>query len=125
MTTNESKGFYKLSWLQRIGFGAGDLAQNLIYQTICMYLLFFYTDVYVLGGDAAQSAGLAGTMFLVVRLVDVIWDPIVGTFVDKHNPSLGKYRSYLVLGGIPLTILAFVSLCLHYIRGHVDALYLN
>ena len=110
ITTNlqESKGFYKLSWLQRIGFGAGDLAQNLIYQTICMYLLFFYTDVYVLGGDAAKSAGLAGTMFLVVRLVDVIWDPIVGTFVDKHNPVLGKYRSYLVLGGIPLTILAIL-----------------
>ena len=48
METNETKGFYKLSWLQRIGFGAGDLAQNLIYQTICMYLLFFYTDVYIL-----------------------------------------------------------------------------
>ena len=107
-TTNETKGFYKLSWLQRIGFGAGDLAQNLIYQTICMYLLFFYTDVYVLGGDAAKSAGLAGTMFLVVRLVDVLWDPLVGTFVDKHNPSLGKYRSYLVTGGIPLTILAIL-----------------
>ena len=27
------KGFYKLSWLQRIGFGSGDLAQNLIFQT--------------------------------------------------------------------------------------------
>ena len=107
-STNEAKGFYKLSWLQRIGFGAGDLAQNLIYQTICMYLLFFYTDVYVLGGDAAKSAGLAGTMFLVVRLVDVLWDPLVGTFVDKHNPSLGKYRSYLVTGGIPLTILAIL-----------------
>ena len=39
----EAKGFYKLSWLQRIGFGSGDLAQNLIYQTVSMYLLFFYT----------------------------------------------------------------------------------
>ena len=107
MNTQE-KGFYKLSWVQRIGFGAGDLAQNLIYQTICMYLLFFYTDVYVLGGDAAKSAGLAGTMFLVVRLVDVLWDPLVGTFVDKHNPRLGKYRSYLITGGIPLTILAIL-----------------
>ena len=28
-TNEESKGFYKLSWLQRIGFGSGDLAQNL------------------------------------------------------------------------------------------------
>ena len=108
MNQQEAKGFYKLSWLQRIGFGAGDLAQNLIYQTICMYLLFFYTDVYILGGDAAKSAGLAGTMFLIVRLVDVIWDPLVGTFVDKHNPKLGKYRSYLVMGGIPLTILAIL-----------------
>ncbi|MBR3513944.1 MAG: MFS transporter [Bacteroidaceae bacterium] len=101
-------GFVRLSWLQRIGFGAGDLAQNLIYQTICMYLLFFYTDVYVLGGDAARSAGLAGTMFLIVRLVDVVWDPLVGTFVDKHTPRWGKYRSYLILGGIPLTILAIL-----------------
>ena len=106
--STEQKGFYKLSWVQRIGFGAGDLAQNLIYQTICMYLLFFYTDVYVLGGDATRSAGLAGTMFLVVRLVDVLWDPLVGTFVDKHTPHLGKYRSYLVTGGIPLTILAIL-----------------
>ena len=48
MDNKQEKGFYTLSWMQRIGFGAGDLAQNLIYQTICMYLLFFYTDVYVL-----------------------------------------------------------------------------
>ena len=37
------KDFHKLSCLQRIGFGSGDLAQNLIYQTVCMYLLLFYT----------------------------------------------------------------------------------
>ena len=102
MATNEAKGFYKLSWLQRIGFGAGDLAQNLIYQTICMYLLFFYTDIYGL------DPGVAATMFLVVRLVDVLWDPLVGTYVDKHNPRWGKYRSYLVLAGIPLTVLAIL-----------------
>ena len=101
-TTNEAKGFYKLSWLQRIGFGSGDLAQNLIYQTICMYLLFFYTDIYGL------APGVAATMFLVVRLVDVLWDPLVGTYVDKHNPRWGKYRSYLVLAGIPLTVLAIL-----------------
>jgi GPH family glycoside/pentoside/hexuronide:cation symporter len=106
MTTTETqgaKGFYKLSWLQRIGFGSGDLAQNLIYQTISMYLLFFYTNIY--GLDPADAA----TMFLVVRLVDVLWDPLVGTYVDKHNPKMGKYRAYLVLGGIPLT--GFAILC--------------
>lgn len=98
-----SKGFYKLSRLTRIGFGAGDLAQNLIYQTVATYLLFFYTNVFGIG------PGAAAFMFLIVRLVDVLWDPFVGAFVDKRNPKLGKYRSYLIIGGIPLTGLAILS----------------
>lgn len=102
-TNKEAKGFYRLSWLQRIGFGSGDLAQNLIYQTVCMYLLLFYTNVYGLKPEAAAL------MFLIVRVVDVLWDPLVGTFVDKHNPRLGKYRSYLILAGVPLT--GFAILC--------------
>lgn len=101
--TNEEKGFYKLSWLQRIGFGSGDLAQNLIYQTVSMYLLIFYTNVF--GLDPAVAA----VMFLIVRIIDVIWDPIVGAFVDKKSPRWGKYRTYLILGGLPLT--GFAILC--------------
>jgi len=103
MGTQETKGFYKLSWMQRIGFGSGDLAQNLIYQTISMYLLIFYTNVFGL------QPGTAAFMFLIVRLIDVLWDPVVGTFIDKHNPRWGKYRSYLLLAGIPLS--AFAILC--------------
>lgn len=101
--SQQNNGFCRLSWLQRIGFGSGDLAQNLIYQTICMYLLIFYTNVY--GLQPAQAA----FMFLVVRVVDVLWDPLVGTYVDKHSPRLGKYRYYLVLAGVPLT--GFAILC--------------
>ena len=96
-------GNYKLSWRQRIGFSSGDLAQNLIYQTVSIWLLFFYTNVFGL------KPGVAAVMFLVVRIIDVIWDPVVGTLVDKANPRWGKYRSWLVLGGLPLA--AFAMLC--------------
>ena len=99
---SEAKGFYKLNWMQRIGFGAGDMAQNLIYQTVSIWLLFFYTNVFGL------KPGPAALMFLVVRLVDVLWDPVVGTIVDKGNPKWGKYRSWLILGGIPLVGLAIL-----------------
>ena len=102
-TIYEAKGFYKLSWMQRIGFGSGDLAQNLIYQTVAAYLLFFYTNVF--GIDPMKAA----FMFLIVRLVDVVWDPFVGAFVDKRNSKFGKYRVYLLLGGIPLTGLAILT----------------
>ena len=88
--------------MQRIGFGAGDMAQNLIYQTVSIWLLFFYTNVFGL------KPGPAALMFLVVRLVDVLWDPVVGTIVDKGNPKWGKYRSWLILGGIPLVGLAIL-----------------
>lgn len=98
----EANGFHKLKWFQRIGFGAGDMAQNLIYQTVSMWLLFFYTNVFGLKPAAAAL------MFLVVRIVDVIWDPVVGTFVDKKTPRWGKYRSWLILGGLPLTVLAIL-----------------
>ena len=102
LSSSEAKGFHKLGWIQRIGFGAGDMAQNLIYQTISIWLIFFYTNVFGLKPAAAA------TMFLVVRLVDVLWDPLVGTFVDKNTPKWGKYRSWLILGGIPLVGLAIL-----------------
>ena len=102
-TTSSEKGFYKLSWLQRIGFGSGDLAQNLIFQTTCMYLLFFYTDIY--GLDAVDVS----VMFTGGNVANVIWDPIVGALIDKNNPRLGKYRAYLVFVGIPLS--GFAILC--------------
>ncbi|WP_367341310.1 glycoside-pentoside-hexuronide (GPH):cation symporter [Limosilactobacillus sp.] len=92
-----------LPFRERFGWSIGDLGQNLIIQTISTYLLFFYTNVY--GLPAADAA----TMFLVVRMIDAINDPIVGTFVDGHNTRWGKYRGYLLITTIPLAIMA--TLC--------------
>ena len=79
-TTNENKGFYKLSWLQRIGFGSGDLAQNLIFQTTCMYLLFFYTDIY--GLDAVDVS----VMFTVAVLLHRhLWPRCRRCLCDVHS----------------------------------------
>ena len=103
MENLQERGFYKLSWLQRIGFGSGDLAQNLIFQVTCTYLLFFYTDIY--GLDPLDVT----FMFTVGNVANVIWDPIVGTIIDKKNPKFGKDRAYLVYVGIPLS--GFAILC--------------
>ena len=96
----ESKGFYRLSWLQRIGFGSGDLAQNLIFQTVACYLMLYLTTVLKI--NPAFVSGL----ILTVRLIDCFWSPVVGRYIDNRNPKLGKYRAYLLYGGIPLTVAA-------------------
>lgn len=100
MNQNEQNGFYKLSWMQRIGYGSGDLAQNLIFQTVAVYMMLYMTTVLKI------SPEFVGTLILVVRLLDCIWSPVVGRYIDNNNPKFGKYRSYLLYGGIPLTIAA-------------------
>ena len=100
ITNQESKGFYKLTWAQRIGFGSGDLAQNLIFQTVACYLMLYLTTVLKI--NPAFVSGL----ILTVRLIDCFWSPVVGRYIDNHNPKLGKYRAYLLYGGIPLTVAA-------------------
>ena len=35
-----------IRFTEKVGYASGDLACNLIYQTVTTYLLFFYTDVF-------------------------------------------------------------------------------
>ena len=97
-----AKGFYKLSWLQRIGFGSGDLAQNFIFQTVMQWFSIFYLTVF--GFDPKQVA----VMVFIPPVLNIFLSMWLGAYVDKHNPKWGKYRSYLIIGGIPLTIFAIL-----------------
>lgn len=92
----------KLSFLKMFGYGTGDFAQNLIYNTVSTYLLFFYTNVY--GLNPASAA----TMFLVVRVIDAINDPVMGTIIDKHTNRFGKYRGWLLYMAIPFAVMAIL-----------------
>lgn len=93
--------FAKLTTWDRLSYGFGDFAQNLIFGTVGGFLLFYLTNI------NGISAAAGATIFLVVRWINVIWDPWVGTFVDKHPAKKnGKYRPYLLNFGIPLVILA-------------------
>jgi len=92
-----------LSFIEKIGYGFGDFASVLFWQTISLHLLFFYTDVYGI------SASAAGTMILFSRIWDGVNDPIMGMIADRTNTRWGKYRPYLIWVAIPLYILAILT----------------
>ncbi|WP_459446734.1 MFS transporter [Weissella cibaria] len=92
--------FAKLTLMDRIAYVLGDFAQNLVFGTVGGFLLFFLTTV------NGISAAAGATIFLVVRWINVVWDPWVGATVDKAHPKGGKYLPYLRNFGIPLVILA-------------------
>jgi GPH family glycoside/pentoside/hexuronide:cation symporter len=102
-TTQIREEEYKsLSLGERVGYGLGDFANNLVFGTVGGFLAFYMTTVNLIG------TGVAALIFLVVRIINVAWDPMVGTFVDKRTSPSGKYRPWLLRAGIPLMILALL-----------------
>lgn len=90
----------KLPLSEKISYGLGDLASNLIYTVITTYLTFYFTDVFGIGAAAV------GTLMLVVRFVDMIDSPILGILIDKTNTRWGKSRPWILWASVPFAISA-------------------
>lgn len=93
----------KLSFREKLCYGAGDVSANLIYTTASTYLIFFWTTVY--GISAASTA----TLSLAAGVWDAIFNPIMGVIADRTRSKWGSYRPWLLWASVPLTI--FSTLC--------------
>ena len=94
---------HKLSVLEKIGFGAGDMAVNVVWSSMALIITFFYTDVF--GLKAVDLAAL----FLSVRFIDAITDPLMGLITDKFTTRWGRYRPYFLFLAVPFGISIFLT----------------
>lgn len=105
----KTTGLYDTKYLtkkNRVSFALSGFGQNLIIGFVNSFILFFYTDIFVIG------AGAAGILMIVARVWDALNDPIMGTIVDKTRSRWGKMRPYLLFISLPLavsTILLFLN----------------
>jgi GPH family glycoside/pentoside/hexuronide:cation symporter len=99
-TADFSKLGGKLSVFEKVGYGLGDTASNILYQAWSFFLMIFYTDVF--GIDTKVAA----FMLLITRIWDMIFDPIIGMVADRTNTRWGKFRPYLLWLAVPYGILA-------------------
>jgi len=90
----------RISIAEKFAYSGGDFACNLVFGTITSFLLFFYTDVF--GITAAE----AGTVLLVARLWDAVWDLALGALIDRTRTRWGQLRPYLLYGGPALALAA-------------------
>lgn len=88
---------------EKIGYGFGDMASSMFWKLFGMYLLFFYTDV------MGITAAAAGTMFLISRIWDTLFDPVVGILADRTSSRWGKFRPYLLYMAIPFGIIGVLT----------------
>lgn len=93
----------KLKLKEKIGYGFGDAASSMFWKLFSMYLMFFYTDIFGI------SAAVVGTMFLVTRIWDAAFDPVVGIIADRTKSRWGKFRPYLLWGAIPFGVAGILT----------------
>lgn len=83
---------------EKIAYGGGDLASNLILVLTSTFVTFFYTDA--LGLNAA----IIGSIMLFSRLADGFTDIFMGYVMDRVKTKHGKARPWLLWLAIPIAI---------------------
>lgn len=94
---------YETGWVERISYGLSDAADNLIFQMMSSYLLFFYTDVY---GLKAIDVGI---LFAIARAVDVIESVVLGLMIDRTHSKYGKSRPFFLWYALPYVLVAILT----------------
>ncbi|MFW9598602.1 MAG: MFS transporter [Paludibacter sp.] len=94
----------KLSFIEKAGYSLGDLAANLVFQTLITYLAYFYTDIYGLTNTDASVV-----MLVVGLLAAFVFNPIVGVLADRTNSRWGKFRPWVLFTAVPLGVVAFLA----------------
>lgn len=102
----------KLPIREKLAYGLGDFASNLIFATLSAFLMFYYTDIFGL------SAAAVGTLLFVARATDAVWDLYLGTLVDRTRTRWGQCRPYLVFGA---PILALCTIATYTVPEGSDA----
>jgi Na+/melibiose symporter-like transporter len=93
----------RLSFVEKAGYSLGDAAANLVFQTMILFQLSFYTDT------MGISAAIAGTMLLVGRLWDAFFDPMMGALADRTNTRWGKFRPWVLWTALPWGIVLVLA----------------
>ncbi|MBR9874980.1 MFS transporter [Vibrio sp. J1-1] len=94
---------YKLPVLEKVGFGAGDMAVNVVISSMMLIITFFYTDIF---GIKPEDLAM---LFIVVRLIDAVTDPVMGMITDKFTSRWGRYRQYLLFLAVPFGISVYLA----------------
>ncbi|MGI3451614.1 MFS transporter [Citrobacter freundii] len=88
----------KLSIKEKVGYSLGDAASHIVFDSSVAILAYFYTDIYGL------PPAVMGTMFLLVRLLDAITDPVMGAIADATSTRWGRFRPWLLAICVPFAV---------------------
>ena len=95
-----------LKWYNKVGYGSGDIAGNVVYAFLTSFVMIYLTDTIGL------NAGIVGTLIAVSKLFDGVTDVFFGSMIDKTKSKMGKARPWMFYGffGCALTLLGVFAI---------------
>lgn len=91
-----------LKWYNKVGYGSGDIAGNVVYAFLTSFVMVYLTDT------VGLASGIVGTLIAVSKLFDGFTDVFFGSLIDKTHSRLGKARPWMIYGyiGCAITLVA-------------------
>ena len=83
-----------LKWYNKVGYGSGDVAGNVVYAFLSTFMMFYLTET------IGMNIGVVGTLMALSKLFDGITDIFFGTLIDKTHSKMGKARPWMMYGYI-------------------------
>ena len=83
---------------EQLSYVGGEFSSNFAWNMVMGFLLFYYTDV------ALLPVAWLGTLMLATRVLDAVFDPMVGIVVDRTRTRWGNARPYLLWTSVPFAV---------------------
>lgn len=95
-----------LKWYNKVGYGSGDIAGNVVYAFLSSFVMIYLTDT------VGLNAGIVGTLIAVSKLFDGITDLFFGAMIDKTKSKMGKAKPWMLWGyiGCAITLAAIFAI---------------
>ena len=94
----------KLSVIEKTGYSLGDLAANLVFQTLVTWIAYYYLNIYGLKPEHASM------LTLVVGLVAAFaFNPIMGAIADRTKTKWGKFRPWILWTAVPMGVVSLLA----------------
>ena len=90
-----------LKWYNKVGYGTGDIAGNVVYAFLSSFVMIYLTNT------VGLNAGIVGTLIAVSKLFDGVTDVFFGTMIDRTRSKMGKARPWMFCGFFGCAITLF------------------
>jgi len=94
----------KLSIIEKVGYSLGDLAANLVFQTLVTWIAYYYLNIYGLKPEHASMLTLA-----VGLIAAFVFNPIMGAIADRTHSKWGKFRPWILWTAVPLGVVSLLA----------------